>query len=59
MGSYYKDATARKRSPTVRNIGYTDEMAEKFPWVRRATLELEAKNKGTGTPPVAGNASSG
>ena len=58
MGSYYKDATARGRSPTVRNIGYTDEMAEKYPWVRHATLEAEGRQNAT-TPPVAGNASSG
>ena len=58
MGSYYKDATARDRSPTVRNIGYTDDMAEKYPWVRRATLESEQAESGT-PPPVAGRARSG
>lgn len=55
MGSYYKDASKRPRSPTARNIGYTDEMAEKYPWVRKATLAAEATGKKT---PVSGNARS-
>ena len=56
VGSYYKTAADRPRSATARNIGYTDEKAEKYPWVREATLEMEAEGKGG---PVAGNASSG
>ena len=58
LGSYYKDATARPRSATARNIGYTEEMAKRYPWVREATLAAEARQE-TPTPPVAGNASSG
>lgn len=44
MGSYYPDASARPRSPTTRNIGYTDEMAAKYPWVREATRKANAKD---------------
>ena len=55
LGSYYKTAADRPRSATARNIGYTDEMAEKYPWVRQVTQEMEADDKGA---PVAGNASS-
>lgn len=55
LGSYYKDATQRPRSATVRNIGYTDKMAEKYPWVRQATKAAKPAE----TPPsVAGNVSS-
>ena len=42
LGTYYKTAGDRPRSATARNIGYTDEMAEKYPWVRQATHEMEA-----------------
>lgn len=56
MGSYYKDASARRRSSTARNIGYTDEMAEKYPWVRQATIAAQGADT---SPAVAGNANSG
>lgn len=69
LGSYYKDASKRGRSPTARNIGYTDEMAEKYPWVRQATQAANlGKAKASASPspktehaasPVAGNPSSG
>lgn len=49
LGSYYPDASARKRSPTARNIGYTSEVAEKYPWVRLATEEAERKASGGGS----------
>lgn len=55
LGSYYKDATQRARSATARNIGYTDEMAEKYPWVRQAT---QAAIPSEVPASVAGNASS-
>jgi len=55
-GSYYKTAADRPRSATARNIGYTDEKAAKYPWVREATLEMEARE--AAAAPVAGNASS-
>ena len=54
LGTYYKDATERPRSATARNIGYTDEMAEKYPWVRLATQAAEAKTaQGDNKPPKA------
>jgi sterol desaturase/sphingolipid hydroxylase (fatty acid hydroxylase superfamily) len=34
FGTFYADIADRPRSATARNLGYTDEMAEKFPWVR-------------------------
>ncbi len=37
LGSYYPDATARPRSATARNLGYTDEVARRYPWVRELT----------------------
>lgn len=43
MGTYYPDATARGRSPTARNLGYDDEMAKIYPWVKEATEEMEAQ----------------
>lgn len=43
LGTYYPDPRSRKRSPTARNIGYTAEVAEKYPWVRLATEEAERK----------------
>lgn len=41
LGTYYPDAAARPRSATARNLGYTDDMAERFPWVRELTEEYE------------------
>lgn len=41
LGSYYVDAKARPRSPTVFNLGYDVEQASRYPWV----MEL------TGAPP--------
>jgi len=41
LGTYYPSAASRERSPTARNIGYTTEVAEKYPWVRLATEEAE------------------
>ncbi|MDE7547450.1 sterol desaturase family protein [Acetobacter fabarum] len=41
LGSYYVDAKARPRSPTVFNLGYDVEQASHYPWV----MEL------TGAPP--------
>ncbi len=37
LGTYYKDASKRKRSATARNLGYTDDVAAQFPWVREAS----------------------
>lgn len=37
LGTYYAGPQSVPRSPTVRNLGYTPEEAEKYPWVARAT----------------------
>ncbi len=37
FGTFYPETADAPRSPTARNLGYTDEMAEKFPWVRELT----------------------
>lgn len=34
-GTFYADPAAVSRSKTARNLGYTDAMAVKYPWVRR------------------------
>jgi sterol desaturase/sphingolipid hydroxylase (fatty acid hydroxylase superfamily) len=50
-GTYYAGASARKKSPTVFNLGYTDEIAEKYPKVRdlsggiTSTAEFRRRNK--------------
>ena len=35
--TFYADSEERPRSATARNLGYTDEMAEKYPWVKECT----------------------
>ncbi|QEO18112.1 sterol desaturase family protein [Acetobacter vaccinii] len=37
FGSYYADAKARPRSPTVFNLGYDLKAADRYPWVMRLT----------------------
>ncbi|GAB3588961.1 sterol desaturase family protein [Acetobacter peroxydans] len=37
FGSYYVDAKARPRSPTVFNLGYDLQQAALYPWVMRCT----------------------
>jgi sterol desaturase/sphingolipid hydroxylase (fatty acid hydroxylase superfamily) len=37
FGTLYKEQNDRPRSATARNLGYTSEMAEKFPWVKAIT----------------------
>jgi sterol desaturase/sphingolipid hydroxylase (fatty acid hydroxylase superfamily) len=37
FGTFYADASERERSPTARNLGYTSETAEKYPWVKALT----------------------
>jgi sterol desaturase/sphingolipid hydroxylase (fatty acid hydroxylase superfamily) len=49
--TYYSGASARKKSPTVFNLGYTDEVAQSYPKVRDlsggivATEQLRRRNK--------------
>ncbi|MEM8935747.1 MAG: sterol desaturase family protein [Pseudomonadota bacterium] len=37
LGTFYEEKADVPRSATARNLGYTDEMAQKYPWVREAT----------------------
>jgi len=46
FGTYYGDVSARPRSATVFNIGYTEEMAQAYPWVDR----LSGGTRGDGNP---------
>jgi len=34
FGTFYAETTDMPRSATARNLGYTNEMAKKFPWVK-------------------------
>ena len=45
-GTYYQKANMVPKSPTVFNIGYTAEMAERYPWVDR----LSNNTRGDGNP---------
>lgn len=44
FGTFYAEQTDRPRSATARNLGYTDETAEIYPWVKEIT-DAEPKNK--------------
>ncbi|MGE0407687.1 MAG: sterol desaturase family protein [Amphiplicatus sp.] len=35
--THYEEAALRPRSPTARNLGYTDETAKTWPWVKELT----------------------
>ena len=37
FGTFYPDKADRPRSATARNLGYTSEMAKKYPWVKELT----------------------
>lgn len=37
FGTFYAETADVPRSPTARNLGYTDETAEKWPWVKALT----------------------
>ncbi|MCK5745614.1 MAG: sterol desaturase family protein [Oricola sp.] len=37
FGTFYPETADRPRSATARNLGYTDEMAQKYPWVKELT----------------------
>lgn len=45
-GTYYTKASMVPKSPTVFNIGYTAEMAERYPWVAK----LSNNTRGDGNP---------
>lgn len=44
FGTFYAEATDKPRSATARNLGYTDETAKKYPWVKEMT-DAEPKEK--------------
>lgn len=46
FGTYYPEPKLRPKSATVFNIGYTEEMAERYPWVAR----LSAGTRGDANP---------
>lgn len=46
LGTYYAGPKAVPKSATVFNIGYTDEVAEKYPWV----AQLSGGTRGDGNP---------
>ena len=33
FGTFYPSVAARRKSPTVFNLGYTPEVAARYPWV--------------------------
>jgi len=47
FGTFYAEIADAPRSPTARNLGYTDEMAQKFPWVKELT-DAEPSSKHAG-----------
>ena len=42
MGTHYEEVEEMPRSATARNLEYTDEVAETYPWVKELT-EAEGK----------------
>ncbi len=44
FGTFYAEASEKPRSATARNLGYTDETAKKYPWVKEIT-DAEPKEK--------------
>lgn len=41
FGTYYRREERPERSPTVFNLGYTDEMAKRYPWVAELSGGVE------------------
>lgn len=50
LGSFYGEGKQRPRSATVRNLGYTDEVARKYPWVEQLSGDGTAVPKGRPRP---------
>jgi sterol desaturase/sphingolipid hydroxylase (fatty acid hydroxylase superfamily) len=45
--TFYAETEDMPRSPTARNLGYTDEMAKEYPWVKELTdRDLDTKRAG-------------
>lgn len=40
FGSYYASPTQMERCSTVRNLGYTEDMAKRYPWVERGSSRV-------------------
>ncbi|MEM9168968.1 MAG: sterol desaturase family protein [Pseudomonadota bacterium] len=47
FGTLYEDNKDVPRSATARNLGYTDEIARRYPWVREVTEADEARKRAT------------
>lgn len=45
LGTHYEEVDDIPRSPTTRNLGYTDEVAKQYPWVKELT-DGEGKSQG-------------
>ena len=43
LGTFYDRSERPAKSPTVFNLGYTDEVAERYPWVKRMSGGIIAK----------------
>ena len=52
FGTFYRESADMPRSATARNLGYTDEMAEKYPWVKELT-DAEPDQKRRAAPGAA------
>jgi sterol desaturase/sphingolipid hydroxylase (fatty acid hydroxylase superfamily) len=46
FGTRYDEKSLPQRSPTVRNLGYDDEMRQAFPWIAQIEDSANAKLKG-------------
>lgn len=46
FGTFYADKSQAPRSATARNLGYTDEMAEKYPWVQELNDAEPVRRRG-------------
>ncbi len=52
FGTFYADAKDAPRSATARNLGYTNETAQKYPWVKELT-DVEDADRSTPRPKAA------
>ncbi len=51
-GTHYEKKEEMPRSPTARNLGYTDEVAEKYPWVKELTDKDGKSGQGLSSKPA-------
>ena len=45
LGTHYEETADKPRSATARNLGYTDQVAVKYPWVKELT-DREGQSRG-------------